>query len=234
MIELWAVLTLVGGLVSMDTTSGPQVMVSEPLVSCALIGLLFGTPATGLLLGVLFQLLWLDYMPLGAVRFTDHNMAAFIATASLLMAGRAYGIEEGALRAGIIPAVLFGVLVGYLGLQTTGYIWRRNDRIGDDLVREIQGGNVPGVFRAHLSGIGMSFLKGALMTILFVPPGTFVCGLIRHLPAALSGALAVGSFLIFGTVAASAIHFHWLNAGKRRTLLIGFLGGFIWLCLAIV
>lgn len=232
--ELWAVLVLIGGVVSMDNTSGPQVMVSEPLVSCALVGLLFGMPQTGLLLGVLFQLLWLDYMPLGAVRFTDHNMAAFIATASLLMAGRAYGIGEGALRAGIIPAVLFGVLVGYLGLQATGYIWRRNDRLGDRLARRIQDGGTPGIVAAHLSGIGASFFKGALMSLLFVPAGTFVCGHICRLPAVWNSALTLGSLMIFGTVAASAMHFHWLNEGKRRTLLIGSLGGFVWLCLTVL
>jgi mannose PTS system EIIC component len=231
--EFWAVLVFIGGIVSMDTTSGPQVMVSEPLVSCTLLGILFGMPATGLLLGILFQLLWLDYMPLGAVRFTDHNMAAFIATASLLMVGKVYGVREEALRAGIIPAVLFGVLVGYLGLQATGYIWRRNDRVGDDLVREGLAGRAPRVVRAHLSGIGIAFLKGALMTVLFVPAGAAFCSLACHLPSGLRGALANGALMIFGTVAASAIHFHWLNAGKRRPLVIGSIGGFLWLCLAL-
>ena len=228
------VLALIGGVVSMDATSGPQVMVSEPLVSCTLLGLLFGAPQTGILLGVLFQLLWLDYMPLGAVRFTDHNMAAFIATASLLKAWSAYGVGEDALRAGIIPAVLFGVLVGYLGLQATGYIWRRNDRVGDELVRKIQDGGTPGVAAAHLAGIGVFFLKGALMTLLFVPAGAVVCGLVSRLPAAWIEALGDGSLMIFGTVAASAVHFHWLNRGKRRTLLVGSLGGFICLCLMLM
>jgi mannose PTS system EIIC component len=232
--ELWAVLALIGGIVSMDTTSGPQVMISEPLVSCTLVGLLFGMPATGLLLGIVFQLQWFDYMPLGAVRFTDHNMAAFIATASLLMAGTVYGTGGHFLQKGVIPAILFGVFVGYLGLQTTAYIWRRNDRVGEHLVKAIQDGRTSDVVRVHLMGIGMPFLKGVLMTILFIPAGTFVCGLVRHIPARLDDAFTLGSLMIFGTVAASAIHFHWLNAGKRRALLIGSIGGAAFLYLSFV
>ncbi len=227
--EVWAAVALLGGFVAMDTTNGPQVMVSEPIVSSAIIGFLFGDPAAGIAIGVLFQLLWFDYMPLGAVRFTDHNMASLIATASLLAAEKWYGMTGGLIRAGIIPAILFGVLVGWLGLQATSALWRWNDHRGETLVAKVRDGVFSGIVSAQITGLGAAFLKGVVMTVLFVPAGMAICGLIRHAPSVMLDALALGSVLIFGTVAASAAHFFWVNERARRPLALGAIGGIVWL-----
>lgn len=85
---LYPVLILWGGIVALDTTSGPQLMISEPIVSCSLLGVIFGAPETGLMLGILFQLLWLGYLPLGGTLFTDNSMAAYISTASVFAASQ--------------------------------------------------------------------------------------------------------------------------------------------------
>lgn len=231
--EIWPVLVLIGGLIALDTTAGPQVMVSEPLVSGTLLGLLFGMPETGVLLGMLFQLLWLGYMPLGAVRFTDHNMAAFVATASVLAAARVYGLNGELVRAAVLPATLFGILIGSVGLRLTDSIRYWSDTLSDRAVAELEAGSAPRIAYWHYTGMGVMFLKGAGMTILFVPAGFFVCGLVRHLPTVGQQALSMGSLLIIGTVAASALRFYWLS-GQRRYLLLGSLGGVAWFLLVLI
>ncbi len=231
--ETWAAIAILGGVVAMDTTSGPQMMISEPLVSSALIGFLFGDPIAGIAIGVVFQLLWLDYMPLGAVRFTDHNMASLIATASLLSAEKWYGMGGGMVRAGVIPAFLFGILVGWLGLQVTSALWRWNDRRSVALLAKAREGTFSGVVRVHSMGLGAAFLKGVAMTVLFVPVGMELCGLVRHVPAEVRNAFALGSIMIFGTVAASAVHFFWVNERARRPLALGAIGGIVWLIAAL-
>ncbi len=228
--ELWLLLILLGGVVSMDTTSGPQVMVSEPLVSCTILGLLFGMPVEGVLIGILFQLLWLGYMPLGAVRFTDHIMAAFIATASLLYAAHLYGLSGEQVQAGFLPAMLFGVLVGSAGLHLTDFIRDRNGGLSENLQARFERGEMPGVGWWHLAGMAFTFLKGAAMAVVFVPVGAFLCGLTRHLTGTWDHALALGSLIILGAVAAPAVHFYWLG-GKHRYLLYGSVGGVLWFLL---
>ena len=77
--ELFPVILILAGIVAMDTTAGPQLMISEPIVACTVLGLLLGRPELGIMLGILFQFLWLAYLPLGGSGFTDNNMAAFTA-----------------------------------------------------------------------------------------------------------------------------------------------------------
>ncbi len=66
--ETYLVLFLLAGIVAMDTTSGPQILLSEPLVSCSALGLLFGNPETGLMLGTFFQLVLLVSDSVSAVQ----------------------------------------------------------------------------------------------------------------------------------------------------------------------
>ena len=91
--EVYLLIALLAGIVSMDTTSGPQFLISEPIVSCPIIGFLLGAQETGLTMGIFFQLLWLGYLPLGTVHFIDSNMADFISTASLISAERFFIFE---------------------------------------------------------------------------------------------------------------------------------------------
>jgi mannose/fructose/N-acetylgalactosamine-specific phosphotransferase system component IIC len=231
--ELWPVLVLLGGVVSTDTTAGPQIMISEPLVSCTLLGLLFGQPETGILLGVLFQLLWLGYLPLGAVRFTDHDMAAFIATASLLASVRLFSLGDDVTRAAILPAMLYGILIGSVGLRLNDLIRRRSGVFTERMIADIEDGRNTNIFFWHFRGVAATFLKGALMALIFVPAGVFVCGLVRYFPLAWIEALETGSFLILGAVCASALCFYWVQ-GKRRYLLFGSLGGVVWFIAALM
>lgn len=226
--ETFLLLLLLGGIVSMDTTSGPQVMVSEPLVSCSLLGILLGMPVYGLLMGLLFQLLWFDYMPLGAVRLTDNNMASFISTASLLTAAKVYGFDSSLVRAAVLPSMLFGIAVGLSGLYLTDFIRKKNGLRSEEIVSSLEQGEMPSLGIKHLLGIGACFLKGVLMSLVFVPAGAYICGLVGRFPFKAVLVLGTGSFIIWGTVAASALHFYW-QYGRRRYFLIGSIGGFLWL-----
>ncbi len=53
--EITLVLILMGGIVALDTTSGPQMLISEPIVTCSTLGLLFGRFETGLIMGMFFE-----------------------------------------------------------------------------------------------------------------------------------------------------------------------------------
>ena len=131
--QTYLVLIVLAGIVAMDTTSGPQVLISEPVVSCSALGLLFGRPEAGLLVGIFFQLLWLGDMPLGAARLTDSKMAAFIAASSLLTAAGIFNFTEETVIAAVFPALFFGLIAGVIGLRLTTLLRNINGKLSGSI-----------------------------------------------------------------------------------------------------
>ena len=231
--ETYLVLILLAGIVAMDTTSGPQLLISEPIISCLVIGMLFGKPQAGLMLGMFFQLLWLGYMPLGAVSFIDGNMAAFISTTSLFTAEKVFEFTETLSKAAVIPAMFYGVFVGFSGLYLTGIIRRRNSRRSEILLLQLETGEIPSIARWHFVGVGLSFLRGVAMAIVLVPIGTLLFGLLLYFPVILVKGMYLASSIIWGSVAASSIMLYIIK-GKKTALIMGFLGGFLWILIHFV
>lgn len=179
--EVYLLIAVLAGIAAMDTTSGPQFLFSEPIVTCPIIGYLLGAPDTGLVMGMFFQLLWLGYLPLGTVHFLDSNMAAFITTASLITADKIFNLHGVYSSAAFIFATLFGVGVGFIGMKATTYERKLNcNRFEKSLSGEPFGTNK--FLRLHLKGIASSFLKGIILFIFLVPIGTLLIGCVRFLP----------------------------------------------------
>jgi len=231
--EIYLVLFLLAGIVAMDTTSGPQILISEPLVSCSALGLLFGNPEIGLMLGILFQLLWLGYLPLGGFAFTDNNMAACISTASLFSASKFFGLEGNTLKAAFIPVMLFGIIISIVGLHIRNIERRMNDKRSDILLSSLERSEKVSVKRELFAGIGTSFFKGVLMAVIFVPIGTMICGIVVYLPSSFIYSMSLASLIIWGTVSASAVLFY-STKGKSVSLILGTIGGFLWILFRMV
>ena len=225
---IYPALLLMAGVVAMDTTSGPQFLVSEPIVSCSVLGLLFGNPEAGLMLGILFQLLWLGYLPLGGEHFTDNNMAAFISTASLFSAADIFGFESFEFKAALIPVMLYGVFIGIIGLHIKNFERRLNGIQSEKLLTGFERGENPLLMRRHFTGICNAFIKGILMALVFVPIGVLLCRTVRFLPPLLFDSMSMALILIWGTVAASAVLFYWIK-GRTGSIIAGSLGGVLWI-----
>jgi len=67
-----------GGVVSIDSEAGWQVMISQPLVACPVAGWLFGNPEVGLMVGILMQLPFLIEIPAGGAKQSFSNLSAFV------------------------------------------------------------------------------------------------------------------------------------------------------------
>lgn len=74
-------LALFGAIVYLDTTAAFQFMVCQPIIACPVYGIIAGRPEVGLFFGLIFQLLWLRALPIGAARFPEGNLGALVATA---------------------------------------------------------------------------------------------------------------------------------------------------------
>ncbi len=88
------VFSAVGGLLSLDSTAFLQVMLSQPLVACGILGNLGGYPAWGWILGVAFQLVFCSDAPLGTHLPHDASMMA-MAALGMAMAAEVSGARVG-------------------------------------------------------------------------------------------------------------------------------------------
>jgi mannose/fructose/N-acetylgalactosamine-specific phosphotransferase system component IIC len=64
-------LCLAGGVCALDTTAAWQLMLSQPLVSGTIAGLVLGEPQVGVFVGLVLQLLWSSAIPVGARPMPD-------------------------------------------------------------------------------------------------------------------------------------------------------------------
>ncbi|MCC6477168.1 PTS sugar transporter subunit IIC [bacterium] len=71
---------LAGAVVHLDTSVIGQTLIGQPIIACTLYGWIAGRPEVGLFFGILFELLWLANLQIGAAKFAEGNLGAIIAT----------------------------------------------------------------------------------------------------------------------------------------------------------
>ena len=95
-------IALLGALLGLDVVSFPQAMISRPLVASTAAGAFIGHPQSGLLIGVVLELIALDTLPFGASRYPEWGSAGVVGGA--LFASQPPGMP-GALPASILAAI---------------------------------------------------------------------------------------------------------------------------------
>jgi len=152
-------LALLGGLLGLDVVSFPQAMVSRPIVASTLAGTFIGHSESGLLIGIVLELIALDTLPFGASRYPEWGSAGVVGGA--LYAAQGHGLP-GALPASILAALLTASISGWsmvvLRRTIAGRLERARDRIED--------GSRDALLSLHLSGMTLDMLRGALVTTL--------------------------------------------------------------------
>ena len=83
----WLALTMLGGIVALDASSFGQLMLSRPLVSGALAGVIVGMPLEGALVGAMLEALSLSILPVGAAKYPETGTAAVAAVGTLGISG---------------------------------------------------------------------------------------------------------------------------------------------------
>lgn len=195
----WPLVGLIGGLVGVDATSFPQVMISRPLVAGTLAGWALGDPAAGALLGALHELFGLSVLPVGAARYPEPGTATVAATAGLLAAQTA--------AAPIWPALLLAVAFALAWERVAGssvVLYRRGiERVlfapGADGARPLQRRHVfvllldcvRAAFVALLGGALAAVFIGALAPRIALPALAVQAGIAIAAGAALGGTIGI-------------------------------------------
>ena len=151
----WLALGLLGGVVGLDATSFPQVMLSRPIIAATLTGLLFGEPAAGLLLGAVLEAFALIILPFGATRYPESGTAAAAATSAYAATTDLVNNHQ---------VLLLAVVFALVWEQIAGVSVIFTRRINERLVRAREGSaplTAQEVQQRHLLAIGIDFVRGA-------------------------------------------------------------------------
>jgi PTS system mannose-specific IIC component len=133
-------------------------MISRPIVAATLSGGLIGHPGSGLLIGVVLELIALDTLPFGASRYPEWGSAGVVGGA--LFSAQSPGMP-GALPASMLAALLTASISGWSMVVLRRFIARRLEKSRD----RIEEGSRDALMSLHLSGMSMDLLRGALVTL---------------------------------------------------------------------
>jgi mannose/fructose/N-acetylgalactosamine-specific phosphotransferase system component IIC len=150
-------ISFIAGIVSVDTASAWQVMISQPVVSCPIIGLIFGDPEIGLLMGILLELPWLINIPLGGVHGSEGNLGAIVATTlSIYLKSHEVNTENII----VIIAIMYSLVISRVGAYLVENVRRANLALIHLADRAAGQGDVSRITWLNSAGVTYSFLMG--------------------------------------------------------------------------
>ncbi len=153
----WLQISLLGGIIGMDSTAFPQVMISRPLVAGALTGLVFGRPTEGMMLGALLEVFHLATMPIGAARYPEAGTANVSGVTAYLFATPALDVPA------LLLAGVFALAWERIAGGSVVVLRRANERliVEPDALAE----PARTIERRHLVALVLDFVRGAVVTL---------------------------------------------------------------------
>ncbi len=213
-----------GGFVSLDTTALMQVMVSRPLVSCTVIGLILGNFPLGFLIGVVSELLYISELPVGAAKFAESNVGSTAAAAIAILS-----IQHLPTHPYMIIAVslLLSVVFSSLGGRLVMLMRSINGQIYEKFAYK-ESLTMMHINLAHVIGLIMAFLLGFIIVlfacVLFEPVLIWLLAFVPHTFDVIFKPV-IGSVLAVGCV--FLIQHFWRQNQKKWILLIGLTIGLV-------
>jgi mannose/fructose/N-acetylgalactosamine-specific phosphotransferase system component IIC len=153
------ILSLLGGVLGLDTVSFPQAMLSRPIVGATLAGALLGDAGAGLLVGATLELFAVDTLPFGASRYPEWGSAAVIGGALFT---KTVGFEEGRLT----TTVLAALTVAWIGGWSMVQVRKLNARLARSRHDAVALGARRTVMGLQVAGLGADLVRGIVLTAL--------------------------------------------------------------------
>lgn len=157
----WLAVAAVGILTGLDRTAALQVMISRPIVAGPLTGWVLGAPETGLLVGMLVELLWLGRLPVGATIPPDDTQVAVGGTSLAVALGSSVAGSEAGL---VIMCLAVAIPLGKVGQLFDRLARHWNTRLAHRAVTAVAAGRLREAERQHLWGV-WHFALASLATL---------------------------------------------------------------------
>jgi mannose PTS system EIIC component len=155
----WLAVGLLGGVVGLDATSFPQVMISRPLVAAGLTGAILGRPLEGLAVGLLLEVFSLGILPIGAARYPESGTGAIAGAAAYINA------SNGPDAFLLLLAVVFALLWERLAGASVTWLRRANERFVGEIAAAAGGSGGRLLETRHLGAMLLDFLRGAVVAL---------------------------------------------------------------------
>ena len=201
--------TAVGVLAGVDLVTVPQAMIARPLVAAFVGGWIAGSPAHGLLVGVVLELFALETLPVGASRYPDWGPAS-AAAGALFVPDRMVAVP---FWPSLLSVVLVAALVAWIGGFGLDVVHRANGAAIRRRSAALDAGDPQALIRLQAGGFVRDVGRAALLTLLALGPGGMVARVVADQWRAPSG-VAENAVLVtaFGVAAAAA----WRLFGHGR------------------
>jgi PTS system mannose-specific IIC component len=173
------ILSGMGGLLCLDRIL-MQVMVSRPIVSGTLIGLIAQEPYAGLFIGAVIELIWLDRLPVGTYVPPNDTVIAVVMTAVAAAAGQ----ELGKVSHEVISLTILLLLpAGMLTQRIDAWIIRSNDRLSKAAEQDALAADLSGIARKHfLAIVRYGLISAAVILCLILIGAHLILTIYPHLP----------------------------------------------------
>lgn len=184
----WKILliSVIGGVLCLDRVV-LQAMISRPVVAGTVTGWLLGDPATGLLVGALMELFWIDHLPIGTYIPPNETIVTILAVAAVVLS---VGLSAEPTKEAVALSLLLFLPAAYLAQRGEQALVVRNEGLARQAVAAGAEGNPEGVSRLHWKAIGRYWLLSAVLLAVLLAAGVpLLSWLLANLPAPARGAL---------------------------------------------
>ena len=150
---------MLGGIAALDATPLAQTMLSQPLVTATILGMVWGDLQTALEVGIVLQILAISTQPVGARTPEDYAVGGVVG------AGLALALVERqpfmlVREASAMAGVMAGILVALGGAVLIRWLRRRNEGLGRWCEAELRAGRLGALAAAHRAGVVLAFAIG--------------------------------------------------------------------------
>ena len=175
--------SFIGGLLSLDVAPWGQIMVSRPIVCGPIIGFLLGDLKTGLIIGALLELIWINVKSVGAAIPPDATIVAVTCTTLIMLTERTPQLTDnfqGSYRMAILALTMpLGEIFKSIDIKQR----KLNAHFVHYLDREIPKGNLGAIEKVNYFSLFLFFLKGFLFSLIAISAGVlFLPKLFFYLP----------------------------------------------------
>jgi mannose/fructose/N-acetylgalactosamine-specific phosphotransferase system component IIC len=177
-------------------------MLSRPVIIAPVMGLLLGDLYTGLIIGAIFELFWMDRAPIGIYIPPNDSIASAFAAALAILAGQSLGAVTKELTAlSVLLAVPFGILAKKMDVR----MMTSNNLLSDRALEAARSLNLRAIESLIWRALARTFVFYAalllILQVIFIPA---VISLYPKIPAQIGDALSLTYYFlpVLGTAVA--------------------------------
>jgi PTS system mannose-specific IIC component len=159
--------SLLGGFICLDRIV-LQSMIARPVIAAPLVGLFLGDAYSGLLIGALIELFWIDRLPIGTFVPPNDSLTAILIAASSILSTQAIGHN---LREIMTFSILIYIPIGFVGQKMDIFYNRLNDRLSKGALRCAEKSDINGIALRHLLSPVLYFFFSFFLIFFFLYPG---------------------------------------------------------------